>query len=109
MPLPKQFSDLEVFVEKWDLPNTNARYSARFSSSMNELSAFHRAIMKHAEEIKQYLDSKNFGDFSDEDKSLARMTLALPIVGAAVEVFRQPTIPDSGATNFRITTEREPW
>lgn len=93
--LPEQFSDLEPFLAKWDLPGTNERYAQKLASTIGELEEFHGAVRKHLEQIKSYLDSKAFDEYSDADGRLARLAFAWVPVAEAVEVFKQPRVPDS--------------
>ena len=95
MALPAKFSHLEMFVGKWDLPDTNKRYAERLKSSFSELEAFHAAIKKALPDIQAHLDAKNFEDYDDEDRTLARLAFAWAPVAEAVEVFKQPRVPDS--------------
>ncbi len=105
MTLPSQFSDLNGFLEKWDQPDTNARYAVRLSSTMEELREFYGAMLPRVEEIKTHLDGKNFADYNDADKSLGRLMFAVGIVGPAVDIFHQQEVPDSGATSFFVVDE----
>lgn len=93
--LPTPFKDLTRFVEKWDLPGTNERYAERLGSRYEDLEDFHGALGKHLPEIKTYLDAREFADYSDADRRLARLAFAWPSVAEAVEVFKQPRVPDS--------------
>jgi hypothetical protein len=96
MPLlPTQFSELERFVAKWDVRGLNARYAIRLASKMEELQEFHDAVMPLLPKIKTYLDSKPLNDYSDEDRRLGRLMFAWVPAAAAVEVFKQPRVPDS--------------
>jgi hypothetical protein len=104
--LPAQFSELIGFVDKWDRPGTNERYAQRLASSMAELEAFHGAVRKRLDEIKAYLDAKAFAEYSDADERLARLVFAWVPVAEAVEVFKQPRVPDSKMYwNIRIEPE----
>ena len=107
MRLPEQFSDLEVYVEKWDLPNYNARYAARLGSSIEELRNFYAAMLGRAEDIKSYLDRKSFDRYEEEDKRLARLMFAVSVVGPAVDIYGSPVVPDSGATSFEMVLDVE--
>lgn len=107
MKLPEQFADLEVFVDAWDLPGTNERYAARLAASMPEMTRFFDAILPRAEAIKGYLDGKDLGSLNDEDQRLGRLMFAFAIVAGAVEIYRQPMVPDSGATEFEMVVEPE--
>jgi hypothetical protein len=105
--LPPEFADLERFAQDWDLPGTNARYAKRLASRMEEMSSFLEAMMGRVVAIKVYLDSKTFGDYSDQDRRLARLMFAVGVVGPAVEIFRQPAVPDSAASAFEVVQEPE--
>ncbi len=105
--LPAAFADLERFVEKWDRPNSNSRYAQRLASSMTEMDEFYRAMLKRAEEIKVYLDQKPFEAYSEMERRLARLMFAMTIVGQAIEVYRQPKVPDSGGTSLTYLDELE--
>ncbi len=93
--LPPEFSDLERFVAKWDKPDTNERYANRLNSTMEEMTEFHDAVLPRIPAIKGYLDKKKFEDYSDADFRLARLTFAWVPVAEAVEVFGEPSVPDS--------------
>lgn len=93
--IPEQFSELSRFTAAWDHPGTNERYAQRLASSIGELEDFHGALRARLPEIKIYLDGKDFADYSDEDRRLARLVFAWVIVAEAVEVFKQPRVPDS--------------
>lgn len=93
--LPEGFQELERFVDKWDRVGTNARYQERLASSMPELESFHAAIGDSLPQIKTLLDSINFEDYDDSHRRLARLVFAWVPVAEAVEVFKQPRVPDS--------------
>ncbi len=95
--LPDQFSALEQFVEKWDLPDTNARYAMRLATPIAEQQQFNDAIVADAEAIKTYLDSKPFAEWGDAERRLARLMFAFTLVAQAVQVYKQPAVPDSGS------------
>lgn len=93
--LPEAFRDLDRFVSKWDREGTNPRYAERLSSSMTELEDFHDAVLARVGDIKRHLDAKSFADYSGSDRRLARLVFAWVPVAEAVEVFRQPRVPQS--------------
>ncbi|MEM8563009.1 MAG: hypothetical protein AAGF57_12275 [Pseudomonadota bacterium] len=107
MTLPSMFADLERFGDKWDLPDYNARYEARLTSSMDELTDFFETILNRIDAIKAYLDDIPLTEYSDEDKCLARLMFAFGVVGPAVEIFRTQRVPDSGATSFTMTLDTD--
>ena len=105
MTLPPRFSELEPFVGQWDRPDFNSRYRQRLVSSMDDMKVFYSAMLEQAEAIKSYLDELEFAEYSDADKCLARLMFAFSIVAGAVEIYRQPRVPDSGATSFDMVAE----
>ena len=107
MSLPEQFSDLETHVGKWDLPDYNARYAVRLKSSMDELRSFYEAMLERADDIKSYLDPKPFDQYGEDDRRLARLMFAVSVVGPAVDIYRSPVVPDSGATSFEMVLDVE--
>ena len=93
--LPEGFADLARFAAKWDKPGTAERYAERLASSIGELQDFHDAFLPRIAEIRAYLDSKTFADYTEADRRLGRMTFAWVSVAEAVEVFKQPRVPGS--------------
>jgi hypothetical protein len=95
MDLPAQFAELERFVAKWDKPGTADRYAVRLASTIEELQEFHDAMLPRIGEIRAFLDSKPLADLSDSDRLLGRLAFAWISAAEAVEVFKQPRVPDS--------------
>jgi hypothetical protein len=93
--LPEQFADLLRFVAKWDKPGTAERYAVRLASTMEELQDFHDALLPRMAVIRAYLDGKSFDAYSDADRRLGRLAFAWISAAEAVEVFKQPRVPDS--------------
>lgn len=92
---PERFADLAVFAAKWDKPGTSERYAERLASTFVELQAFHDAFLPKIADIRSYLDSKDFTEYSDADRALGRVTFAWVSAAEAVEVFKQARVPDS--------------
>src|SRR3984957_3141897 len=93
--LPAQFADLERFVAKWDKPGTAERYAVRLASTMEELQGFHGALLARMASIRAYLDAQSFDAYSDAVRRLGRLAFAWISAAEAVEVFKQPRVPDS--------------
>jgi hypothetical protein len=93
--LPAQFAELQRFVAKWDKPGTAERYAVRLASTMEELQDFHDALLPRMAAIRAYLDAKSFDAYSDADRRLGRLAFAWISAAEAVEVFKQPRVPDS--------------
>jgi hypothetical protein len=93
--LPEQFAELQRFVAKWDKPGTAERYAVRLASTMEDLQDFHDALFQRMVTIRAYLDGKSFDAYSDADRRLGRLAFAWISAAEAVEVFKQPRVPDS--------------
>jgi hypothetical protein len=93
--LPEQFASLERFVAKWDKPGTAERYAVRLASTIEELQDFHDALLPQMAAIRAYLDSKPLDALSDAERRLGRLAFAWVSAAEAVEVFKQPRVPDS--------------
>ena len=104
--VPTGFSELNPFVEKWDKPSTNIRYNKRFTSTYDEILEFYNAMTPRINEIKSYLDSIPMENYTIEDLCLGRLVFAWITVAGAVEVFKQPNIPDA-KTFWDVHTERD--
>jgi hypothetical protein len=105
--LPAQFTELEKYVPEWDLPGTNERYAKRLASRIGDLEIFFESMMARVEDIKAYLDAKPFADYTQPDRRLARLMFAVGVVGPAVEMFRQPAVPNTDSSSFRVMREQE--
>jgi hypothetical protein len=97
--LPSEFSDLEPFAH-WALQGERARYQQRLASTMEEMQAFYDAVFPRLEAAMAYLDQFELAQLPDEAKQLLWLTCALVNVSFPVEVWRQPRVPDSGASDF---------
>jgi hypothetical protein len=97
--LPGEFADLEPFAG-WSLPTENERYAKRLSSSMEELQAFYDAAFPRLEDGAAYLDQFELDALPEGAKRLLWLFCALVTVSFPVEVWRQPRVPDSGASSF---------
>jgi hypothetical protein len=105
--LPASFAALEPFSD-WCLPSEGDRYNKRITSSMDELQAFYDAAFPVLEANSDYLKSVSLDDISDEDRNLLWLFSSLVTVSFPVEVWRQPRVPDSGASSIDVTLEPVP-
>jgi hypothetical protein len=92
--LPRAFSELDVFCERWCLENSQSRNAARIAASMDEIRAFYDAATVHAESALNHLSTLQLGALSEQDGNLLRLMLSLAEVGPAVEWFNQPRVRD---------------
>lgn len=96
--LPAGFADLEPYAD-WALPHENLRYEKRLASSMQELQAFYDAAFPRLEQAAAHLATVALDGISDEDKHLLWLFCSLVAASFPVEVWRQPKVPDSGASS----------
>jgi hypothetical protein len=105
--LPAEFADLEPFID-WALPSEADRYAKRLASTMGELQAFYDAAYPRMAESTDYLKNVRLDGISDEDRTLLQLFQALVTVSFPVEVWRQPRVPDSGASSIDVVVEPVP-
>ena len=103
--LPSQFSDLEPFAKAWCLTSEPERYAKRLASTMDEMQAFYDAIFPRAEEAIVYLEKLPLDDLPDDAHRLLQLLYSLILVSFAVEIWRQPYIPDTGTASFELKLE----
>ena len=97
--LPASFADLEPYAD-WAIPTERARYEKRLSCTMDELQTFYDAAFARFEEAAEYLKQVELDGISEEDQHLLWLYCSLVTVSFPVEVWRQPRVPDSGASSF---------
>ena len=103
--LPEGFADLEPFVADWAKPTRAERYATRLSKSIDELIDFYDAIAPRAEEAIDYLDGFELDELPEEATRLLQLLYSMILVSYAVNIFKQPRIPDSGAAFFDMVAE----
>jgi len=104
---PKQFAALEPFAD-WALPSEADRYDKRINSTMAELQAFYDVAFPLLQEHAEHLKTIELDGISDEDRNLLNLFEALVTASFPVEVWRQPRVPDSGASSIDVTVEPVP-
>ena len=105
--LPAQFADLEPFAD-WALPSEFDRYAKRLATPMADLQTFYDAAFPRLEGGTDYLKGVAVEGISDEDRNLLWLFAALVTVSFPVEVWRQPRVPDSGASSIDVVVEPVP-
>jgi hypothetical protein len=105
--LPSEFADLEPFAS-WGLPTERERYAKRLDSTMEELQAFYDAALPRLEDAMTYLDQYPYGELPDDAERLLWVFSALVTVSFPVEVWRQPKVPDAGASSLDSVYEPTP-
>ena len=102
--LPPDFADLEPFAG-WALPSERDRYAKRLESTMDELQAFYDVAFPRLEGSVDYLRSIELDGISEQDQNLLWLFASLVTVSFPVEVWRQPRVPESGASSFDAVVE----
>ena len=102
--LPPDFSDLEPFAD-WAIPTERARYARRLASTMDALQMFYDAALPRLEAAASYLEQFDVTAPPEEAKHLLWLFCSLVTVSFPVEVWRQPRVPDSGASSLDADIE----
>jgi hypothetical protein len=105
--LPPAFADLEPFTQ-WSLATEKERFALRLASSLDELQAFYDAALPRLDEAVEYLDQFELDDLPADATRLIWMYYSLMTVSFPVEVWRQPRVPDSGASSFDCILDLKP-
>lgn len=105
--LPPEFADLEEFSD-WCLGSEPERYAKRLGSSMPEIQAFYDAITARAEEAIAYCDKFSLDDLPEDVLNLMHMLYSMIQASFPVECWKQPKVPDTGATSLDCDVEPVP-
>jgi len=105
--LPASFADLAPFAD-WALPSERDRFAKRVESSMDELQAFYDAAFPRMASATEYLKSVQLTGMSEGDRNLLWLFCSLVTVSFPVEVWRQPRVPDAGASSVDVVVEPVP-
>jgi hypothetical protein len=103
--LPDRFQELERYAEKWCRPSEDERWTARLTSSMDEIQAFYDAFEPHAEEAIRYCDQYPLDSLPDDVRNLLYLLAALVQASFPVECWGQPRVPDAGAAHVSCILE----
>jgi hypothetical protein len=105
--LPPEFGDLEQFTD-WCLPSEAQRYAKRLASTMTEMQAFYDAVTLRAEEAISYCDKFSLEDLPEDVLNLMHLLYSMIQVSFPVECWKQPKVPDTGATTLTCVFEPVP-
>lgn len=106
--LPAGFEDLEPYAARWCLATEGERYSERLSSSMDDMESFYAAAMPRTADARAHLDSFPLDELPDDALNLLHLLYSLICVSFAVECWKQPNVPDSGAAYLDLVKEPAP-
>ena len=102
---PEQFADLEAVGAPWALASYNDRQARRHASTMDELQRFYDTVFPRSQAVLDYCNGFDIDDWPDGVKALMNMLYSLVLVSFAVEVWKQPRVPDTGAASFEAFDE----
>lgn len=103
--LPEAFAELEPYVADWARPTRAERYATRLSKSYDELADFYDAVAPRAEEAIEYLSGLDLDALPDDATRLLQLLYSMILVSYAVNIFKQPRIPDTGSAFFDMVVE----
>lgn len=92
--LPKVFSSLASFTNKWVLPSEAERHQTRLTTKLEELTLFYNAMLPEMEEIIGYLNGFDLKELNEENQNLLLLSLSFIEVSTSVEFFKSSTVPD---------------
>ena len=105
--LPTEFADLEEYSD-WCLGTEAERYAKRLDTPMQEIQAFYDAITARAEEAIAFCDKFSLDDMPEDVLNLMRLLYSMIQASFPVECWKQPKVPDSGATTLDCVSEPVP-
>lgn len=76
-PKKPDFSELVPYLADWGLATSAERVARRASGSMEEIRAFHEAVLPRLEEVIDYFNHFSVGNIPEEDMPLAYAALAM--------------------------------
>jgi hypothetical protein len=106
--LPAEFADLEPFARDWCLPTEAERYAKRLGSSMGDIQAFYDAVIPRAEAAIAYCDQYPLQDLPEPVLNLMHLLYSMITASFCVEAWRQPRVPDTGASTLDCVVEPVP-
>jgi hypothetical protein len=106
--LPEAFAELEPFAGKWCLATEGERWDARMSTPMEDMQAFYDASLPRIEEALAYCDKFPLDELPDDAVALLRLVYSFVIVSFPIELWRQPSPPDTRGTSFDRYVEPVP-
>ena len=106
--LPTEFADLEPFAADWVLRTERERYAKRLASSMEKMQAFYDTAFPRAAAAIEYLNRFELDKLPEPERNLLCLLYSLVMVSFPVEVWKQPHVPDAGATYLDLVEEPVP-
>ncbi|BBY38045.1 hypothetical protein MMAN_21790 [Mycobacterium mantenii] len=104
---PTEFADLEPFAD-WSIEKDHDRYQKRLASSIGDMQALYDALVPRAPAAMEYLDQFDLKELPDDALRLLWLLYSLTTISFAVDIFKQPRIPDSGSAYIQFVREPSP-
>ena len=93
--LPPGYEELEEFVDYWDVPTSNERWTRRAAADYPDIVRFYDAMTPRMEEATAYVEEYPLNDMPDDVACLFRLLLALMQAAIAVELHQASRVPHS--------------
>ena len=95
--LPKDFTDLQQFVDLWAHETEQERNRTRRLSNLTDVQKFYDTMLPRMEPVLHFLSkfpagSKN--SLPGETRLLLYLALAMAEITAVVEMYREPSVPN---------------
>ena len=95
--LPKDFTDLQQFVDLWAHETEQERNRTRRLSNLTDVQKFYDTMLPRMESVLHFLSkfppgSKNY--LPGETRLLLYLALAMAKITTVVEMFREPSVPN---------------
>ncbi len=91
--LPTPFADLERLAD-WGLPTERERHDRRLASTMDALRDYYSTLLPRMEAMVDHLNGFDLATMPTAEKRLLYMGLMFIEAAVAVEMFKDPDIPD---------------
>ncbi|MFT3975555.1 MAG: hypothetical protein QM688_00330 [Sphingomonas bacterium] len=93
--LPAGFEEFEEFVDYWDVPTSDERWTRRAGAEYSEILRFYNAMTARMEEATAYVEQYPLNGMPDDAACLFRLLLALMQAAIAVELHQASRVPHS--------------
>ena len=93
--LPAAFPDLQDLVEEWAIEGAAALNQIRLERNMAQIDAFYQRLVGRMDALLAHLQTlPGDTELNDADRTLYNLACAYMEMAPAVELFRDPDVPD---------------
>jgi hypothetical protein len=93
--LPSEFSDLERFAATWVFDTEKQRNVFRVQQTLDDLDDFYHTVFPRMDALCEYIDQFELDAMPPPAARLLRLGQMLMEVVPAVEIYRQPDVPNA--------------